>query len=171
MKKTVIDKLLCNVALGDERSFEQLYEGTKNGVFAFLYTYLHNRADTEDALQTVFLKVKLHVSGYRQGTNGNAWLLQIAKNTALNMLAKRKNDASLDDVVVPHNDQYKDGSITKLMQQVLDEEEQRVVTLHVLWSYKHREIAELIGCPTSTITSKYKRAIAKLKKSLKETTL
>ena len=41
----------------------------------------------------------------------------------------------------------------------LDEEEQRIVTLHVLWGYKHREIADIIGSPTGTVTSKYKRAI------------
>ncbi len=171
MNNNEIDKLLRNIALGDEQSFELLYDGAKKGVFAFLYTYLHNQADTEDALQTVFLKVKLHISSYQRGTNGNAWLLQIAKNTALNIIAKRKNDIPLEDAVVVHNDKYSDGSITKLMQRVLDEEEQRVVTLHVLWAYKHREIAQLLNCPVSTITSKYKRAIAKLKKSLKEKTI
>lgn len=171
MNKAKIDKLLREVATGDEQSFEQLYQGTKNGVYAFLHTYLHNRADTEDALQTVFLKVKLYISSYKAGTNGNAWLLQIAKNTALNIIAKRKQELPLEEAVIVHNDKYNDGSITGVMQRVLDEEEQRVVTLHVLWSYKHREIAQMMGCPTSTITSKYKRAIAKLQKSLKETTL
>ena len=52
--------------------FEQLYECTKRGVFAFLYTYLHNYADTEDAMQTVYLKVKTYAPSYRQGANGRA---------------------------------------------------------------------------------------------------
>ena len=54
------------------------------------------------------------------------------------------------------------------MERILSEDEQRIVTLHVVWDYKHREIAEILGCPTGTVTSKYKRAIEKLKKSLKE---
>ena len=50
----------------------------------------------------------------------------------------------------------------------LSEEEQRIVTLHVQWGYKHRELAQILGCPTGTVTSKYKRAIEKLRKALKE---
>ena len=54
------------------------------------------------------------------------------------------------------------------MQRVLTEEEQRIVTLHVVWNYKHREIAEMLGVPTGTVTSKYKRSIEKLKNAFKE---
>ena len=58
MKKAEIDKLLQKTAKGDNAAFERLYEKTKRGVFAFLYTYLQNYADTEDAMQTVYLKIK-----------------------------------------------------------------------------------------------------------------
>ena len=55
-----------------------------------------------------------------------------------------------------------------LITRVLTEEEQKIVTLFVLWDYKHREIAEMLDCPIGTVTSKYKRAIGKLKKYLEE---
>ena len=58
--------------------------------------------------------------------------------------------------------------VTEVMRRILSQEEQQIVTLHVLWNYKHREIAETLGCPVGTVTSKYKRAVAKLKKELKE---
>ena len=54
------------------------------------------------------------------------------------------------------------------MQRVLDVEENTIVVLHVLWGYRHREIAAMLNCPVGTVTSKYKRAVEKLKRELKE---
>ena len=56
MRHAQTDKLLRRIAMGDNQAFEQLYERSKRGVFAFLHTYLHNYADTEDAMQMVYLK-------------------------------------------------------------------------------------------------------------------
>jgi RNA polymerase sigma-70 factor (ECF subfamily) len=54
------------------------------------------------------------------------------------------------------------------MDRALTDEEQRIIILHVLWGYKHREIGKILDCPTGTVTSKYKRAIEKMRKALKE---
>ncbi len=169
MSKRELDILLCRIAQGDNAAFETLYEKTKRGVYAFLYTYFHNAADAEDGMQTVYLKVKQGIGGYRAGTNPSAWLLQIAKNHALNELAKlnRVKTEGLTEIAVSY-EPSEDDTVTELMQRILSEEEQRIVTLHVLWNYKHKEIAEMLGCPVGTVTSKYKRAIEKLKKALKE---
>ena len=167
MKHTYTDKLLRRIALGDNVAFEELYERTKRGVFAFLHTYLHHYADTEDAMQMVYLKVKLHISSYKAGTNGDAWLLQIAKNHALDVLRIRKQMSFVYGVEFVTEQFLEEQGVTEVMERVLNEEEQRIVTLHVIGEYKHREIAEILGCPTGTITSKYKRAIAKLQTALK----
>ena len=120
-------------------------------------------------MQTTYLYVKKGISTYRSGTNARAWLLQIAKNVALNDLKKKKREIPTENVEMGSYEYT--GTVTDVMEKVLSEEEQRIVTLHVLWKYKHREIGEILGCPTGTVTSKYKRAIEKLKKSLKEENL
>ena len=163
-----IDALLKRIAEGDNVAFEELYVQTGRGVYAFVYTYFHNAADTEDVLQTVYLKVKTGIHTYRHGTNARAWLLQIAKNQALNELKKRRRETPTEDMEIVVDPQLEEGTVADAMQKCLSEEEQRIVTLHVLWAYKHKEIAEMLGCPMGTITSKYKRAIDKLKKELKE---
>lgn len=162
-----IDRLLTKISCGDNAAFEELYHGTKRGVFSFLYSYLKQYEDTEDAMQTVYLKVKQNIGQYVPGTNGRAWLLQIAKNQALNELSRKKRVIYDDGYTVPTEPQMS-GGVIEVMNEVLSEEEQRIVTLHVLWGYKHREIAKAFQCPTGTVTSKYKRSIAKLKKALKE---
>ena len=163
-----LNALLMRISQGDNAAFEELYVQTRRGVYSFLYSYFHNTADTEDAMQTTYLHVKRGISSYRSGTNARAWLLQIAKNVALNELKKKKREIPTEDVELGAGEYTGTNTVTDFMEKVLSEEEQRIVTLHVLWKYKHREIGELLGCPTGTVTSKYKRAIEKLKKSLKE---
>ncbi len=167
MQDRQIDQLLQLIATGDNDAFETLYRQTSRGVFAFVYSYLKNYQDSEDALQTVYIKVKLNVSQYKQGTNARAWMLQIAKNTALNELKKRKPLEQLT-VDIPQNDSSRKMDITDIINKILDEDERQIVVLHVLWGYKHREIAQILNCPTGTVTSKYKRSVQKMKQALKE---
>ncbi len=160
------DKLLAKIAQGDNDAFKSLYLQTRKGVFAFLYSYLKNVPDTEDAMQTVYLKVKINISSYVVGTNGRAWLFQIAKNHALSEI--KKNSRKFETKEGVEDTSFLRGEITDAMQRALTEEEQRIIILHVLWGYKHREIGKILDCPTGTITSKYKRAIEKMRRALKE---
>ena len=160
------DRLLRKIAKGDNLAFESLYLKTKRGVYAFLYSYLKNSHDTEDAMQTVYLKIKLNISSYKIGTNGRAWILQIAKNHALTLLKQNKRH---EEYVETRSNEYSfGGEITDIIERVLSEDEKKILILHVLWGYKHREIAQELSCPTGTVTSKYKRAIEKLRKELEE---
>ncbi len=164
-----VNDLLRRIAEGDNAAFERLYIETRRGVYAFLFTYLHNHEDTEDAMQTVYLKIKRNIHKYDRGRNGRAWMLEIAKNHALNEIRQRSRCDLVEDVDI-YASQPADTSfmITDLMERELTEEERRIIVLHVLWGYKHREIAELIGIPTGTVTSKYKRATEKLRRAIKE---
>lgn len=167
MNSWEIARLLVRIAKGDDGALAHLYQKTAKGVYAFLYSYLRNKEDTEDALQTVYLKVKRGASSFSEGTNGKAWLLQIAKNHALNELKRKDKVLPLDSVAEPSTEGGF-GVVGDAMQRVLNHEEQRIIILHVLWGYRHREIAKITDCPVGTITSKYKRAIDKLRQALKE---
>ena len=167
MNERQIDRLLVLTARGDNDAFAQLYEETKRGVYSFLYSYLQNRDDTEDALQNTFLKIKLNIDKYAQNTNGRAWILQIAKNVALNEIYARKRLSPLDDELKAADKEIS-SDVIGVMQKILSDDEQRIMILHVLWGYKHREIANILNCPTGTVTSKYKRSVEKLKSALKE---
>ena len=51
---------------------------------------------------------------------------------------------------------------------LLTGEERRIVMLHAVAGLKHRETAELLELPLSTVLSKYRRALKKLKWGLEE---
>ena len=94
-------------------------------------------------------------------------LLQVAKNHALSEIKKSSRESSAEILEKMSVDQ-RDFCVTDAMQRVLTEEEQRIVALHVLWGYKHREIAKQLNVPLGTVTSKYKRSVEKLRHALKE---
>ncbi len=172
MNRREIDIILKKVAQGDNVAFERLYIETKRGVYGFLLSYFNNSADCEDAMQNTYLKIRQNICQYKSGSNGLAWILQIAKNTALNELrAKANREKLLPEVVETEhtfdNFDTKDAIVT-IMKRVLDEEEQRIVILHAVWGYKHKEIAALLNVSLGTVTSKYKRAVDKIKTAWKE---
>lgn len=96
--------------------------------------------------------------------------MQIAKNIALNDIRRAKREEILpSEKMEPlRTEEPPDGSVFDAMNRALDETERQIVLLHVLWGYKHREIAEKLNMPLGTVMSKYKISVAKLKKYLKE---
>lgn len=169
MSERELNHLLIEISKGSESAFSQLYLQTKNGIYAFLYPYFENHHDTEDAMQDVYIKVRTGINLYEKGSNGRAWLLQIAKNVALNQIRSQKKITYVEKIpedsqttTTPH------GFVFEAMQKVLSKEENEIVILHVLWGYKHQEIAKMKNCPVGTITSKYNRSIQKLKEELEK---
>lgn len=172
MNKREIDSALIKTASGDNDAFERLYEETKRGVYSYLFSYFDNIADCEDAMQDTYLKIKQNINRYTPGTNGLAWILQIAKNTALNALRSkrlRENGIVYSEEPTTGLENYElKETLTTIMKRVLDEDEQRIIILHAIWGYKHKEIAKIMDKPVGTVTSKYKRAVDKLKTAWKE---
>lgn len=75
---------------------EQTYEERKQELFRFLYVLLGDKQSAEDALQDTFLKAYLHRSKYVEMQQEKAWLYQIARNTAYDMLRKRRREFPIE---------------------------------------------------------------------------
>lgn len=75
---------------------EQIYEERKQELFRFLYVILGETQAAEDALQETFLKVYLHRSKYVEMQREKAWLYKIARNTAYDMLRKRRREFPIE---------------------------------------------------------------------------
>ena len=170
MNRKKMDECLVRAQKGDKAAYSQFYVETAKGVFAFLYSYYRNSARTEEAMQETFYRALKNIALYRAGTDARAWLLQIAKNIALNDLsrAKREEKFTSENFQPTATETPSDGGVFDAMNRVLDDTERQIVILHVLWGYKHREIAEKLAMPLGTITSKYKTSVAKLKQYLRE---
>jgi RNA polymerase sigma-70 factor (ECF subfamily) len=58
----------------------------------------NNRADAEDLLQETFAKAYRYWNSFEQGTNLNAWLSKILRNTAINRGMKEAKHAKVGDL-------------------------------------------------------------------------
>lgn len=172
MDKKELDLCLQEVTKGDNSAFEKLYKDTVKGIFAFVYGFCENYHTAEDLTQTVYLKVKANISKYNAGTDARAWLFQIAKYTALNEIKKIKREVVASEEQTGRFEaksyEMQDSPVFDAINSVLDAKERQIVIMHVIWGFKHREIADMLSLALGTVLWKYNTAIKKLQNKLRE---
>ena len=173
MTKQEFDKKMLELQRGDEQAFEDIYNETHRGLFAFILSICRNYHTAEDMMQVAYIRLRTTVASYRVGSNAYAWLYTIAKNATLNEIARAKREAPSD----MEEGQERFGSytmndegapVTAVMNRVLNDSERQIVTLHVIAGFKHREIAEMLDKPLGTVLWTYNNALSKLKRELEK---
>lgn len=167
------DSLILAVGQGDERAFTELYLRAHKAVFGFALSIVKHRQDAEDVMQDTFLRADGAAARYEPRGKPMAWLLTIARNLALERLRARR-DMPLEQEdwqgLGAHDptEEQEDRMILEAAMELLSDEERQVLTLHAMSGLKHRETAALLGLPLSTVLSKYRRSLIKLKTYLEE---
>lgn len=86
-----IDELIARTALRDRAAFRVLYERTSAKLFGVALRILKDRAEAEEALQEVYVKVWQRADRYSAGQfSPISWLVAIARNHALDILRARR---------------------------------------------------------------------------------
>jgi RNA polymerase sigma factor (sigma-70 family) len=88
-------KLLAGAKCGDAAAFNELFQPLAKGVFRIVYRITKNREDAEDALQDSCLRAWSQVKDLESRSRFSTWLTQIAINSALMILRKRRNSAEI----------------------------------------------------------------------------
>ena len=171
-RASVEEALLFQIASGSKEALAQLYAETKSAVYGFALSILKNSHDAEDTMQEAYIRIYANAHTYTAQGKPLAWILTIVRNLALMKLREQARDATLppEDWEIPDVTYGPDDNkllVSALLNRLTDQERQ-IVTLHALTALKHREIAPLLELPLSTVLSKYRRALDKLKKSMKE---
>ncbi len=150
----------------DNEAFNVIYENTKKGVFSIIISIVNNRAATEDLMQDTYMKMIQKIKLYKKGRNFYAWLLQIAKNTALDYYRKEHRMTNVD----PQENEYlfdtpydtsNDYEVKEMIKD-LDQDEQQVVLLRIVSNLKFRTIAKTLDKPLGTVLWLYNKAVKKL---------
>lgn len=165
-------ELISSVAAGDIQSLGELYKLTSVSIYSFALSILKNSHDAEDVMHDVYLTVSASAVSYEDKGKPLAWMLTITKNHCLMKLRNRAKNADYcpenweDTLAKATGLSVEDTVVVRTCMEKLSDEELRIVTLHAVSGFKHREIAELLSLPLPTVLSKYSRAIRKLKKIL-----
>lgn len=154
---------------------EEVYEKRKQELFRFLYVILGDKQTSEDALQETFLKAYLHRSKYVEMQQEKAWLYQIARNTAYDMLRKRRREFPiekeiLDNVRESNSQQEELHGEFFYMEMIADlnDIEREIVSLKIIAGLTHKEIARVLHMTTASVKKRYERALGKLKAKYEE---
>ena len=166
-----LEPLLQQMAEGSTEALAAFYEATRTAVYAFALSLAGEGHTAEDVMQETYLRAWQSAGSYLPMGKPMAWLLTITKNLVrMKYRADEGRQEPLDDTMAVPG--FESASVDRLTLQAalacLGEEERQIVTLHAIAGLRHRETADLLGMPLSTVLSKYHRALSKLKKILKE---
>ena len=120
-------------------------------------------------MQETFLKVIQSINTYRKNGNARAWLLSITRNTAIDILRKKKDSVCIDDVTVisKQPNDFAERIILDEALMSLEQDDREIIVLRIVSGMKFREISEVLGLPLTTVQKRYQRALEKLKTQLR----
>lgn len=88
-----LENLIARTALRDRAAFAALYGATSAKLFGICLRVLKDRAEAEDALQEVYIKVWDRADRYQvTGHSPMTWLITVARNAAIDRLRRRPRD-------------------------------------------------------------------------------
>lgn len=167
-----LEPLMAGLAAGDQEALGQLYRRTRTAVYGLALSILRHGHDAEDVTQDTFIRAWEKAEQYRPQGTPMAWLLAIARNLALMKLRERARTQDLPPEdwesfsIDSHDVTTEDRTVLAAALSTLSDEERQIIMLHVTAGLKHRETAQLLELPLSTVLSKYRRALSKLKQKL-----
>jgi RNA polymerase sigma-70 factor (ECF subfamily) len=152
----------------NEAIFEAIYAQTKRGVYAIIFSIIQDHASSEDIMQDVYMKMLVKIDHYKVGTNFANWLLQIAKNQAIDVYRQQKKHVSVsDDVIhlaeISKEETPEEQDLLIRMLDLLDETEKIIVLLKTVDEKSHQDIAKIVHKPLGTVLWLYHRALRKIR--------
>lgn len=101
-----------------------------------------------------------------------AWILTMTRNFCLMKLREKQKNQAIEEKMMENTMLYVQDNTNRVVLEaafsILTDEERRIIMLHVLSGLKHREIAQILELPLSTVLSKNNRALKKLKQYLQK---
>ena len=172
--------LMQAVAQGDESAIDKLYERFGTFVYRCVRQALSNRAEAEDAVQEIFVRLWKTADRYDPSrAKLVTWVMLIAKRHAIDRLRRKQvrptnlslegdpagrpgmtEDAGLQHSQNEHRQLLLDriGELPALQQEVL--------TRAYLQGFTLREVAEQLEAPLGTVKSALSRGLARLRDRL-----
>lgn len=176
--RTVEDAdLIRNARRGEVEAFNTLVSRWDKRVYNYLLRILGNREDALDLCQDVFLKAYQNLRKLEDSGRFGPWLYRIAHNEAYSLFRKRRPEVDVDEMPVEATGRgiTVGGSsvfpveLSLAVAAALDRlsaDQREAVVLKIYQGFKFEEMAEILGCPVSTVKSRVYTALDLLKAEL-----
>lgn len=184
------DKYLVNKILkGDVNAFGVIIKNTERLVAQIVFKMVNDTEDRKDIAQDTYLKVFRNLSTFKFQSKLSTWIAQIAYNTCLSHLEKKKlvslplfyerreeEDKDYEDIINPVNRYTEEAekfifqkelsAILKLEIDQLPPLYKTLITLYHNEELNYAEIAQITALPEGTLKSYLFRARKALKEKL-----
>jgi RNA polymerase sigma-70 factor (ECF subfamily) len=154
--------------------FEMLYRSSRDDVYAYVATLLHDRVAAEDVTALAFERAyrRRRTFDRRRGAE-RAWLFGIARNAALDELRRRRRIAALvtdpEDVEAAGPDDGADVALRRTTVRTalaaLPARDRELIALKFHAGLSNAEVARVLGVSESNAGTMLHRTIEKLRKA------
>lgn len=151
-----------------EQYIENILLENYDHYYRMAYSYTHNEADAQDAVQNGVVKAILYSDSLKNTEVAKAWIYRIMLNETFDLL-KRRKETSLDEVIVEpvQEDIYQDFDLQRVLNS-MSKEDKAVIELRYFEDLKLFEIAEILNENVSTVKSRLYRGLKKLRMELSD---
>lgn len=168
INKKELHDIFIGIKNGNEIEFNKLYDKYNALVYKISLHILKNKDNAEEIVQEVFLKIFKLEKEKLPNKNEASWLYSLTKNSALNLLRKKKENIDIDQIYYiteeckELNQIIEKDTYNKIISK-LDKREQEIVSLRVLSDLSFKDIAKVLNIPIGTVQWKYYKAMYTLK--------
>lgn len=172
-KKYTEAELVNLLKQNDKVAFSYLYDNYSAALFGIILKILNQDKEiSEDLLQEVFIKIWKKIDTY-DSIKGTlfTWMLNIARNTAIDKVRSLKNISiqSLDNNVhivdkIHQHKSVEDKIGIKEVVNKLKPEYKSIIDLAYFGGYTQEEISEELNLPLGTVKTRARAALSELRK-------
>ncbi|PRZ20647.1 RNA polymerase sigma factor [Flavobacterium granuli] len=172
------EELLVLIYKKDDKAFTHLYDMYSKSLFSVIHVLVRNREEAEDVLQDVFVKIWKNIDSYQESKGRfYTWIINIARNTAIDMLRSKnfnnsQKNLSSDNFVHLLDDSSK--LINKVdtigMQEFVKRLKPKciqIIDLLFFKGYTQQEASEELAIPLGTVKTHNRNCINDLRNYLK----
>jgi RNA polymerase sigma-70 factor, ECF subfamily len=177
------EELVAKSIGGDAESFNQLILRWERPIYALAYRTIGREEDARDVCQETFLRAFRALPAFRGQSKFSSWLYRIALNLCrdwmrrerrtpvvqapedmdlLELAAAREPSESIEDLVARKD-------LTRAVERAmatLPEEQRTAIILKEYHGLTFQEIADLVGCPLSTVKTRLYQGLVVLRREL-----
>lgn len=156
------------------QALERLYEAHYRLVYGAAWRVTGNAADSEDVLQTVFLRLAGRDLTAELIENPEGYLRRAAVNASINLLERKsRKDISLEKTAEPadsasHAERRDLREVLRLAMAKLGARSAEMFALRFLEGYSNPEIADMFGISTLAVSVALHRARKQLQKDIRD---
>jgi len=167
-------ELVSQLLQQNDQAFSYLYDNYSPALFGVISQIISNREAGADVLQDVFVNIWKKISLY-DASKGRlfTWMLNIARNAAIDKLRSRSYQDSLKNQPLTENvntitansvvnPQQNDIGLKKQVGK-LKEEYRVLIDLSYFQGFTHEEIAKILNLPLGTVKTRIRSALTQLR--------